>query len=356
VARFTDVAEYLRDNLPHLHALNMQMMAAVGRVEADGNQRIDIVITSYDRGLLHSWWSGGQWHMGSRGLKWEEGGGEFASRASLVSMRDGRLDAFALGLRGDLMHAAYEHGNWEIRSVGLPEGDRLASHPTAFFDASIPTSPRLWVFVRGIKSLWVASIDTVTGRSMWTWIRTKRLGLPRPRHRRIFAPACTSWGPGRVDLFEVRSRSRQLVHVWKDGGTVGEWEIPFPQSLGITSSPDAVTWRGGAKPPVIYLIECGPSSLAGGSFAFQKWDGKWIDRGTVIVSQAVSDAALASWGRPRLDFFYVATRGDWLKGPFVPAHAWREGGSWPSTGARGWNFDRTDFGAYPVEWFTLAPT
>jgi hypothetical protein len=63
--------------------------------------------------------------------------------------------------------------------------------------------------------------------------------------------------------------------------------------------------------------------------------------------------SIASWGKPRLDLFYVKNIGDDLyKGSFIASHAWREGGAWTSVWPGGWNLDDADFQSpYPVPFF-----
>lgn len=355
MADASDIAPYLIGPNGYFHALNLQMMAALGRSMPGSGRRIDLVITSFDRGLLHRWWderSG--WHP-----RWEPRGGEWASRAAVVSPAPDRLDVFALGLSGDLFHAwcagdCTASGRWQIARLGRPEDDRLVSHPTALVEGN-----RVKVFVRGERApFWVLTLDAAGSvRRSWRNLGGEGLAPWPTRARLAFAPAAASWEEHRIDLFAVHQRSATLYHAWREDEVTGpQWERPrtprgrtVSGALGLTSSPDAVAWprTGEDSLGVLHVVACGPMSIAGPTLTFTSWLGRhWTSPRALFRPDAVSSAALASWGKPRLDLFYVGVvpGGSYVAGPFVPVHLWTEN-------LRTWSQDPTDLGRYPVQYF-----
>jgi len=379
VAHLSDVDSYL---LNYGSALNMQSMAAVGWMIGE-DRRLDVVVSSLD-GLFHRWWPDpdvGGWHP-----MWEPRGGTYASRASLVARQIGTgpsetnpfgaveriLLAFALDLHGRLVVAGVVDGStnasgqWPTSGLGAPPNDRLISHPTAVIEGQ-----RLHVYARAeSRRIWGLVLDW-NANIVENWHTVSHEGLP-PRtnqhHHWAYAPAAASWGPGRTDLFAVDEGSTSddlsntLWHAWREGGVEGpDWESAGPdwEELGIggvSSSPDAAVWprSESERLGVINVVACGPTeSPAGGSYVFARWLGRHWTYHWLNDPRAISDAAIASWGKPRLDLFYVKNIGDDLfKGPFIASHAWREGGAWTAIWPGGWNLDDADFQSpYPVPFF-----
>src|SRR6185312_14322574 len=156
MADVSDIASYLTSSPSRVASLNLQMMGALGHY-VFGRKRIDLFIASFDRGLLHRWWTEDSgWHG-----KWEPRGGHWASRASVVTSGDGRLYVFALGLNGHLHWTGRQGdtdapGDWHIAELGHPDGDRLISHPTAAFDGGV-----VRVFARAESgALWTIYLNT----------------------------------------------------------------------------------------------------------------------------------------------------------------------------------------------------
>lgn len=359
MASWSDVAEYLRE---HVESLNPQSMAAHGWTSGS-TKRLDVVIASVDKGMLHRWYpdpaSGGGWHP-----RWERRGGAFASRAAVVNSRGDTLMAFALGLDGDLVIAgvfggdlnalAADAGDWPRASLGHPDGDLLLSHPAAAGDGDT-----IRVYVRAVSgNVWSIAVDH-NGNVVEQWHRASTEHLPRTgRHHWTYAPAVASWAPGRIDLFTIEEGSEPtsydntMWHGWRDGSAHGpNWE-----ELGIgglSSSPDATVWPLTPDHPlgVIHVVACGwVEDIQGPSFAFASWLGRhWAYR-WIHPRGATADGAIASWGRPRLDLFYVkdtfTTRSDGTR-RYVTGHGWYDGRRWGPESA--WNYDDSDFeSGYPV--------
>jgi hypothetical protein len=358
MARWSDVAGYLQDRFD---SLNVQSMAAHGWAPG-GTHRLDVVIASVDKGMLHRWYPDPQndnkWHV-----RWERRGGAFASRAALANSRNDTLMAFALGLDGELNVAgvfggdlnAVNAGDWPHASVGRPHNDRLISHPTAVTDGD-----HVRVYVRAESgTIWAIVVDH-NANVTENWHEAYKEGIPRRRtHKWTYAPAAASWGPGRIDLFTVDEGSspysddNSLWHAWYESNSRGpDWE-----ELGISglsSSPDAAVWPRTDQHPLgaIYMMACGAVyDIQGPSFAFASWLGQhWAYR-WLHPRGAVADGTIASWGQPRLDLFYIKdtfrNRSNGTR-KYVAGHAWYNGDRWGPESA--WSFDDTDFEAatYPV--------
>lgn len=356
MAHFPDIAPYLQDCLD---SLNMQSMAAHGWCPG-GTQRLDVVIASVDRGMLHRWYpapaSGGGWHP-----RWEARGGAYASRAAVVNSRDDTLMAFALALTGDLTLTgvfggnldAVDAGNWPRENLGHPDNDRLVSRPTAITDADV-----VRVYARGESGVISSIVVDHNGNVVEKWHRASLGTPPRTGDRWIYAPAAASWGPGRVDLFsiaqgsELASDDNTLWHGWHEGNADG----PGWEELGIaglSSSPDAAVWAPTEGHPlgIIHVTAGGfVGDTHGPSFAFASWsDRRWAYR-WLHPRGATVDGAIASWGRPRLDLFYIKdsfTRRPNGSERFLSGHACYDGaGCGPETA---WQFNDSDFEQdYPV--------
>ena len=357
MARWSDVAEYLQ---PHVESLNPQSMAAHGWVSGT-TKRIDVVIASADKGMLHRWYperGTGGWHP-----RWERHGGAFASRAALANSRSDTLMAFALNLQGDLVLAgdfggdldAVDVGDWPSENLGHPSRDRLVSHPAAVTDGD---TVRVYATAE-TGTIWALAVDH-NGNRTQDWHQAYRENLPRRAGRHwAYAPAASSWAPGRLDLFAVddgtdpTSFDNTLAHAWHDGNSRSpEWE-----TLGIgglSSSPDTAVWpiTPDHSLGVVHVMACGSvEDLQGPSFAFASWLGRhWAYR-WIHPRGATADGTVASWGRPRLDVFYLKdtfTRRSDGSERFVSGHAWYDGGRW-GTAESGWAFTDGDFEApYPV--------
>lgn len=358
MARWSDVTEYLQERG---ESLNPQSMAAHGW-RPGGSHRLDVVIASVDHGMLHRWYpdpdNDGGWHP-----RWERRGGAYASRAALANSRSDTLMAFALDLHGDLIITgdfggdlnAVDAGDWPHASLGRPENDRLVSHPTA-----APDGDHVRVYVRGESAtIWALAVDH-NGNITEKWHEAKLDGLPASTIHWEYAPAAASYEAGRVDLFTVdrgASPDSDDNSLWHGSHGPGAPHHHGWEELGvggISSSPDATVWSPTSEHPtgIIHMVACGPTyDIQGPNFVFASWQGRhWAYR-WLHPSGAATDGAIASWGRPRLDLFYIKATGRYRSDGtlvFVAGHAWYNGGRWgPETA---WNFNDLDFEriGYPV--------
>jgi hypothetical protein len=129
------------------------------------------------------------------------------------------------------------------------------------------------------------------------------------------APAATSWGAGRLDVF-VRGGGNALIHRSSSGGTWTNWE-----TVGgvLSSEPAAVSW----SPNRLDVFVRGTDNALWHTFGDgTRWSG-WESLGGKLKA----GPTVASWGPGRLDVFVTGTdNGVW--------HKWYGGGwsSWESQG------------------------
>lgn len=129
------------------------------------------------------------------------------------------------------------------------------------------------------------------------------------------APALTTWGRGRLDVF-ARDMNMQLAHRWLTNGAWSDWEL-----LGgfLTSDPAAVAWSPGRIDVFAKGIDAA---------LWHKWydNGRWYEwesLGGILTSAP----AVSSWSPGRLDVFARGISGDLV-------HKWWQGGwsRWESLG------------------------
>jgi hypothetical protein len=106
------------------------------------------------------------------------------------------------------------------------------------------------------------------------------------------APAATTWGPGRLDVF-VRGADNALWHKWSAGRWTS-WERLGSPPGGLTSAPAAVSWAPGR----IDVFAAGAYGRLWHRWYQSRWS-SWESLGGVIVGAP----AVASWGSGRLDVF-----------------------------------------------------
>ena len=193
---------------------------------------IDLVARSPDGDLLHMAWT-------------SEGWGAFecvgapatvpanvaipvglASPPAVCRSEPGRIDVFALGQSGEVLHAVKNGEGWgPFDSLGVPPA-RLAGDgqtaPGAEAVAACSCGPsRIAVFRRGARG------DLLL--KWWNgtrWSEYASLGSPEIPDESYPAvtvparltgpPAACSWGPTRLDAF-ARGPSGELAHTWWDG-------------------------------------------------------------------------------------------------------------------------------------------
>src|SRR4051812_30045495 len=115
----------------------------------------------------------------------------------------------------------------------------------------------------------------------------------------VSAPATSSWGPDRLDLFGRTGSG--IVHKWGNGFSwTTDWENVGAPPGGLTGSPTAVSWG----PNRIDLFATGTD----GSLRHRFWLGAWSDWED-LGGNLTSSPTVASWGPNRLDVFGTGPRG-----------------------------------------------
>jgi hypothetical protein len=130
------------------------------------------------------------------------------------------------------------------------------------------------------------------------------------------APAATTWGPGRLDVF-VRGSGNDLMHKWYTGSWSG-WEDLGAPPGGLGSDPGAVAWSSGR----IDVFAAGMDGHLWHKWYAGGWSG-WENLGGIVKGAP----AVASWSAGRLDVF-VRGSDDQLW------HIWYAG-AWSAWEARG---------------------
>jgi len=177
---------------------------------------VHVFVRGFENRLAHK-----QAILGQLWTEWEDLGGQLASAPAVASWSLSRLDVFAQGENGHLMHKRWNGEDW---SDWRDLGGRLTSAP-----AAVSWGPnRIDVFVRGH--------DLQLAQKRWNgqeWSDWRNLGGDL-----MSSPAVSSWGPNRLDVF-VRGKNSHLMHKRWNGEDWSDW-----RDLGgrLTSAPAAVSW------------------------------------------------------------------------------------------------------------------
>ena len=231
-----------------------------------GANRLDVFVRGIDNTLWHKYWASG-WSG------WESLGGGLTSSPAATSWGENRIDIFALGTDRQVWQYVWDNGwsGWfpqgggDVEAGGLPEDSpavstlglnhlhlfvRHTDHNLVhkFWDGAGWSD---WVTLGGAPIYSTPSvvlrsaemIDVVargeSGQVLWR----NALGDWTAFDGTIQdAPAITSWGAERMDLF-VRGMDNSLLHsTWNPSTSWSDWE-----NLGgpIYSSPAAVSWGPG---------------------------------------------------------------------------------------------------------------
>ena len=269
-------------------------------------------------------------------------GGALTSAPAAASWATGRLDVFARGTSGELIHLGY-NGFWATDWQDLGGSIALDSSPAAVASAVHP----LDVFVRGQDdTLWhkyysgstwsawdsqpgaIASSPAATSAGSGTFevfARSATGTLLLNTYDSITwsgwlslggvikagsEPAAVSWGPGRLDVF-VRGADDALWHMaWNGGWTA--WE-----KLGgtLTSSPTVASTMLGH----LDVFARGPgNTIWHRSYSDENGWAAWENMAGGAVTSA---PAAVSWGINRIDLFARA-------GGNVLCHKWWDGSVW----------------------------
>lgn len=324
--------------------------------------RIDVLFAIPDlpeRNLWHRWWVEGQGWQPRGG--WRQRGGSWDSAVVATAFSGGRVDAFGLGSDGALWHTwgigdqRNTAGEWPRESLGTPRDRAIVSSPAAV--ALSPTVLLAAVRTRtrrdGAPGIWFASSDG-PANARWRWRRTLAKGWPTAR--RNFATGLgMAWRkPGALDLLTV-TNAYELQHTWRDGDTTSPWG-GFGQAGpegGLTSTPSATPWWNHNEPDFssLHVVSCYGPFPAGpgvdpGRVELKSWLGRhWASQRAIYTSYSTdgrvvfSPPTVTSWGKPRLDVFFLSSANDIGSDPQI-THGW-------SNNARDWEWELLGFPRLP---------
>lgn len=227
--------------------------------------RIDLFARSPDGDLLHAARSGGTWSafefLGAPAAI--RGGAAIpmglASPPAACSQGPDRIDIFAVGPDGDLLHTSRNGTSWSgFDSMGMAMLRRAGAElpaPLSGPPAVCGCGPtRMGVFIRGPRGDLL--LDWWDGTS---WSAFTSLGMPEVEDALYPAvnvaapltgpPAACSWGPGRMDVF-IRGPRGELLHKYWNGTDWSRYEplgMPIrrgdqPQGIPFTGAVAACTW------------------------------------------------------------------------------------------------------------------
>ena len=170
--------------------------------------------------------------------------------------RAGRIDVFALGQTGEILHTWLEGSEWSgFDSLGIPAmvGEKQASIPMAAALAACRCGPdQIALFTRGSRG------DLML--KWWNgarWSELESLGWPQEEDEMYPAvtvaspltgpPAACSWGPSRLDVFARGGRGQILHRFWNGRGWSPFTSLGMPldaerRVLPSTGAVTACTW------------------------------------------------------------------------------------------------------------------
>ena len=197
-----------------------------------------------------------------------------------VQAQTKRLEMF-MPFRGDIYYG-------DIFGVDVQVVPRTAGYSFTERPAVVSDQPgRLWLASmtsEGYLAYAVATNNLTQWQPARTVPGTHRGGVCTSRcYTWASAPAISSWGPGRLELFILATRGDgaiALMHTWGDNGQwSGRWE-----SLGTGSfsgSPTAVSWGPGYTD--VFVQSGGGPDLAHKWFAAGRWSA-WESLGGIITA------------------------------------------------------------------------
>ena len=228
--------------------VDWQLAACGGGSGSDGADGLEVVARSPDGDLLHHrLHGGGRPRFECLGAPAAVMGGRaiplgIASAPAVCRGAPERLDVFAVGQSGELLHAVRSDGEWApFDALGVPDG----APPLEAVAACACGPASMAVFRRGgagdlLLKWWDGA----------AWSRYASLGSPQvpdPSYPAVLAPApltgppaACSWGPSRLDVF-ARGSAGDLVHAWWDGS---DWSSFESLGLPVAAAGQAVPLTG----------------------------------------------------------------------------------------------------------------
>lgn len=335
-----------------------------------GSRRIDVVWAQFPAfgggdavPLFHRYYLEGTGWVPQDG--WFPRGGQWSSAVTVGASTEDHIEMFGLGPDGGLQHLSVagaqldQPGMWPTPdSVGTPPGQVIVSAPGTLVLG--PVNP--WAVVRtsdnGRPAWSFASLapnatpDDPFG-FVWEWLPFAQLHdrfWPPVETNFATAPALVSRQHGSLDLFVVNEANR-LLHTGISGAQGAPWQsITEPT---VTSSPAAVVWYNQLAPADswVHVVSCfGPFPAPEGfglpgavllkTGVGSRWSNDiliYIDgtktgdgQGSAGDGRTVwSPPAVASWGDPRLDVFFVSAA-DGSGNDLHMTHGWTEAPDQPA--------------------------
>jgi hypothetical protein len=217
-------------------------------------------------------------------------GFERGSSVTLVARNKDALDAYWIGIDGDLLRRTREDGVWSAPS------DRLGQPPSAVLEIEPPAVVRL---PSGNTEIWARD----TAGQLWTRVMTAGgwgdwSTVPAPGlSSRVSALA---WSDQTIHLFAL-APNLAVLHAEVSSSWDGTWE-DFGKSLGYyLISPPVVTSR---LPRTLEVFGRDADSRLSRLY---DWDGSWgVDQYLVDVR---STPTAAAWGPERIDVMFLGANG-----------------------------------------------
>jgi surface antigen len=216
-----------------------------------------------------------------------------------TSWGNGRIDIFARGSHGDLIHTFYDQstGGWSNTWESLGGGILGTPSAVSWY------AGRIDVFVRGADNhLWQRTYTNTGGWTQWVNLGGT-LGS---------SPTAVSWGNGRIDIF-ARGTGGDLIHTFYDQST-GGWSNTWASlGGGIQNAPSAVSW--GTNELEVY------SEGTDGHLWSTTYDptNGWV--WSYVGGTLGSGPGAVSWSPGRTDVFVRGTASD-LDHTFYDSGAW----------------------------------
>ncbi|WP_412542904.1 hypothetical protein R8Z50_10620 [Longispora sp. K20-0274] len=314
--------------MPLLDPLTSLAPAAVATGPA-GSRRIDLFFTVPQLGemsvanLWHRWWVEGVGWRPTNG--WRQRCGYWTSAVSAAAYSGGRVDVFGLGRSKTLYQttgsgsALSGSGQWDRTSHGRPDDWNLISSPAAIalgpanFLIGVRTTRRDSQG-RRYNKLWFRASEGGGELSPPTWRWKGRVAGSWPTNLASFATGLgvASRLPGSLDLFNV-TRDFELIHTPYEG-TPSPWggfgQLGYEGSL--TSTPSVAVWQD-VRGSQMHVVSCvGPFPLEPGAVALKSWKPGWSDTKLIYTDGRTDGRGVAgppvivSWGKPRLDVFFLS--------------------------------------------------
>lgn len=192
-------------------------------------QRIDVFARGASGDLAHANYDTG-WSS-----SWETLGGQIVGAPTVSSWQQGRMDIFVQGTSAsgpNMFHkwlSNFKWFDWEQTPVG---NNHITSAPTAVSWAS----GRIDVFARG-----------ESGELLHCWFDGSWHNWESLGGQIVGAPTVTSWSPGRLDIFAqgVNGSGPNMYHKWWSDNRWFNWELAPVGNSRISGAPTAVSWGSG---------------------------------------------------------------------------------------------------------------